>query len=375
MLTERVDSRARNKWLVAVATLAVAVLMLSNLAAPVQAAPQNVEDGELVWGVRQSFRNYITGPIAHGTITTSGGASQASGNGVFTFPNATGVYDADAGTLSAAFAGGVHFEGHSGILDVQVSNLRVEVSGTSGAIVADVVSREFIGITDAGPPITYTDVELVSLNLTGITPVVNGNSVTFSNIPSTLTAEGEPAFGGFYPAGDAFDPVSFTVVLGEGGGGEPGADSATQTITTEVVATGGLSISVAGDEVILPSPVLNGAGTALVSTGAIHEVTVTDLRSGNPGWNASGQVSDFTSATSSFSGNNLGWTPEVISTSTEQTVTPGASVPGLASPAQLGSADAGEGYGSAVLGADLELSLPTDTEPGEYSGTLTLTVI
>lgn len=155
---------------------------------------------------------------------------------------------------------------------------------------------------------------------------------------------------------------------------------AVQNITTEVLANGGLTISVANNSVALPTPLPNGNATALVASGAINPVTVTDLRLTNPGWNAKGQVTDFSGTGGTISGSGLGWTPSVTSSSTGQTVTPGSAVAagvgnGLKDASTLGSALAGAGRGTAVLGAGLNLTVPTSTAPGVYTATLTLTVI
>ena len=48
--------------------------------------------------------------------------------------------------------------------------------------------------------------------------------------------------------------------------------------------------------------------------------------------------------------------------------------PGLATPARLASANAQGRYGSAALGADLRLEVPVDTQPGTYTGMLTVTL-
>ena len=371
----------RRRWLAAFAT--VGLLSFLGAIAPVQAAPEEVEDGSLVWGVKQSFRNYIVGPIAHGHIQVSDGASQAEGNGAFTFVNASGIFDADTGAVDAAFEGTVHFQGHEGVgvpageyaLDLKIQNVRVEIEGTSGTLVADVSSKSL----SSGSIVDYPDVEFAALNLSSVTPSIDGDTVTFTAIPATLTEAGVPAFADFYTAGTELDPLTFTLTLGEGGGEpEPDPDAVTQTITTTVVASGGLSISVEDDQVALPTPELNQEGTKLVSEGALNPVTVIDLRTATPGWNVNGQVSDFTSSSDSFGGENLGWTPEVVSSSEGQTVAPGAPVApgeGIGESSVLGSAEAGEGRGTAVLGADLLLEIPTDTEPGDYTATVTLTVI
>jgi hypothetical protein len=124
----------------------------------------------------------------------------------------------------------------------------------------------------------------------------------------------------------------------------------------------------------LPNP----AGDKLISAGALNAITVVDLRLANPGWNVSGQLSNFSSTGGSLDGRYLGWTPNVVSSSAGQTVTAGAAVGagvGFTGGAPLGLAPAGQGRGTAVFGAGINLEIPTDTAPAEYSATLTLTAI
>ncbi|MFE2728622.1 family 20 glycosylhydrolase [Kitasatospora sp. NPDC059327] len=164
----------------------------------------------------------------------------------------------------------------------------------------------------------------------------------------------------------------------------PGGDplSGTQIITTTVENTGALTMTVDGAAVTLPSPELTPAGDRLATSGALNTVQVTDLRSADPGWNVNGQVTDFAAAEggASFDGSALGWTPTVVKAGDGQQVTAGQPVApatdgGVKTARLLGQAVAGHGRGTAVLGADLSLSLATTTAPGTYRATLTVTAI
>lgn len=201
------------RWRGVTIATALAAAAVVGVVGSASAAPATVTGGTVTWGVRQVFRSYIVNPmIANGSITTTAPATQAANNGVFTFPVASGSYDA-TGTTQAATSGGVAFSGHHGVLDIRLSDIRVNVSGNSGTIVADVVSRPFTDITATvpEPAVTYNDVVLGNLSLAGVTPAVSGNTVTYANVPVTLAASGVAAFGSFYAAGESFDPISFTL--------------------------------------------------------------------------------------------------------------------------------------------------------------------
>lgn len=181
------------------------VVALGLLAGPLVGTAQaaTVSGGYLDWGVKQSFRNYITGPIAHGAITTSDGATK-NADGTFRFPAASGAVDADADTAALTFTGTVAFTGHDGLLDMTVKDIRVNLTGSGGTLVADVVSKSL----SSGQLTTYDDVEFATLADTDLTGT---GTVAGTGIGATLTAAGVPAFADFYPAGTALDPVSFSV--------------------------------------------------------------------------------------------------------------------------------------------------------------------
>ncbi|WP_221323507.1 substrate-binding domain-containing protein [Actinoplanes sp. L3-i22] len=150
----------------------------------------------------------------------------------------------------------------------------------------------------------------------------------------------------------------------------PPSPDLTELITTTVEA-GTLTVSVETGDVVLPAPVLTADGEALTTSGDIRTVTVTDTRAGNPGWNVSGQITDFTDgAAHTIPAERLAWTPAVVDHLPFQHVTAG---PGavLGRPATLGSGD----NGTARLGAHIVLNAPTETLPGTYSALLTFTAI
>nr|WP_243744970.1 HtaA domain-containing protein [Streptomyces hainanensis] len=191
----------------------LAALVLAGLLAPfagvAQAAERAVAGGRLDWGIRSSFQSYVTGPIAQGSWTLSGGAATV-GQSEFRFHSARGDYDQDSGALTASYSGGVRFVGHQQEdgayeLDLTISNPTVSVSGSSGTLYADMRSKA----RGSGEITESTQVPLAALDLTGV-DLRGGTQIAVSGIPATLTAEGATAFAGYYQAGDALDPVSLT---------------------------------------------------------------------------------------------------------------------------------------------------------------------
>lgn len=158
-------------------------------------------------------------------------------------------------------------------------------------------------------------------------------------------------------------------------------------ITVQAVVPEGengvLALTVADDGSGVSLAEAANAGDRLRFTGQLPAVTVSDSRTvaqaGAGGWAVSAQAYTLSSEHRSLGAEALGWTPRAEET--RAGLTAGASVatalsdgPGLATPAQLASADATGRFGSATLGADLVLEVPVDTQPGTYTGTLTLSL-
>lgn len=140
-----------------------------------------------------------------------------------------------------------------------------------------------------------------------------------------------------------------------------------------------------------------GQGQFFRADGRLHQITVVDTRDTDPlGWTVNGTMSDFKNVDmpgESFSGNALGWTPIVTSTSDafdhdldpatsdyDQVATKGDAVapganPGLGDGQALASAANGSDLGIAELDARIKLLIPVSAPAGEYQGTLTFTVI
>ncbi|GGM86501.1 HtaA domain-containing protein [Streptomyces fuscichromogenes] len=193
----------------ALVTVLCAVVLGALLpAVTAHATSRTVQGGRLDWGVRSSFQSYVTGPIAKGSYSLTGGAATV-GSSQFRFPSATGAYDAATGAFTASFAGGVHFVGHRESdggyrLDLTLSRPTVRISGSAGTLYLDVTGKA----KGTGTVTTSTQVPFASLALGGLDMKGAGTAVVLNNVPATLTARGAESFAGYYPAGTALDPVS-----------------------------------------------------------------------------------------------------------------------------------------------------------------------
>lgn len=174
------------------------------------AAGRSVQGGRLDWGIKSSFQSYVTGPIAQGSYSLTGGAATV-GSSQFRFHSATGTYDGATGAFSSSFSGGVHFVGHKEDdgtyqLDLTISRPTVRISGGSGTLYVDITSKA----KGTGTVTTSSQVPFASLSLGGIDMKGGGNSVQLNSLPATLTSQGAQSFAGYYTAGTALDPVSLS---------------------------------------------------------------------------------------------------------------------------------------------------------------------
>ncbi|MEW2029932.1 HtaA domain-containing protein [Streptomyces roseifaciens] len=162
-------------------------------------APKGEFTGAAVdWGVRRTFREYVTGSIAQGSWKLTDGAQD--GGALFRFPDGKGTYDAEAHTLDAAFTGTVRFTGKH--LDLALSAVKVTAKDGKGTLAADVASG-------GGEP--RRNVSLVTFDAAGLQEKDGLAAVT--EAPARLTADGAKAFAGMYQEGAEMDPVSLAVPL------------------------------------------------------------------------------------------------------------------------------------------------------------------
>ncbi|MFJ5190657.1 HtaA domain-containing protein [Streptomyces sp. NPDC088394] len=194
-------------------TVALLAAVLGALlpATAAQAEGRTVQGGRLDWGIKSSFQSYVTGPVANGSWSLTGGAATVGGS-QFRFHSATGSYDPATGAFSSAFAGGVHFLGHrksdgSHELDLTISRPAVRIAGGSGTLYADVVGRD----RGTGRVTSAARVPLATLGLSGIDMKGGSTPIALRNVPATLTAQGAKSFAGYYTAGTPLDPVSLSV--------------------------------------------------------------------------------------------------------------------------------------------------------------------
>ncbi len=227
---DQTASLFRAKLVNAVATTytPAVTLTVTKAASPTRA----ITGGAMDWGVKQSFRSYVAGPIAHGAVAATDGAT-LNADGTCRFPVLGGTYTATGGKAEVRLGGTVRFTGHDSgsgpALDLKITDPELRLTAATGALVANVTSKNM----ETGQTMSYPDVVLASLDASH---GVAGGAATLglSDLPATLTDAGAPAFAGFYTAGAALDPVDATLTLGdEVTGGTPGPVASVTTMTLD----------------------------------------------------------------------------------------------------------------------------------------------
>lgn len=205
--------------------IGTAALLSAVLAAPTAAvaAPVTTEDAAaglcqvdeatLGWGMKESFRTYITGSFANGSWETGEGVTYVEpslsstgaieeGTNLFEWEAATGEISStlDGGTVS--FEGNVFFSGHGGRLSLNIGDPAIEFSDPETAYLLLA-----IGEAEAGAEVPQ--VKVAKIDLAG-TLEIEGDTLGITDATVVLTSEGAEAFNGdrgTYASGDEMDPI------------------------------------------------------------------------------------------------------------------------------------------------------------------------
>lgn len=213
-----------------------------------------------------------------------------------------------------------------------------------------------------------------------------------------MASETVPGFGTI-AAETATGGATGTAPTLSGGGSDPLFGQYPYPVDGSGVPTGVNYPTICGVSLGTGALITSGAlaGDYFTATGRVPQLTVIDTRDSDSAWTLSGSVSDFTSGANSFSGNYLGWTPQVNFTSAptlagyDQVVTAGAAVnpssaatatgvnnvpgAGLGVSRTAASANAGQGLGLAQVDTRLKLIIPLTAKNGTYTATLTFSVV
>ncbi|MEU5903201.1 HtaA domain-containing protein [Micromonospora sp. NPDC047527] len=249
-----VRSRAGTAWRRSMLWAAIVALGASAAlvgAGPASAAEAEITGGSLNWGFKSSFRSYVKTGNGNPPLAASDGAT-IKADGTFTFPSTGGTHDPATGAITAEYGGKVVFSYPAHFFTITLANPTVSVSGGSAELKADVEL-----VTNEVEPVSVHQATIATI---AGNPASSGGTVTGTNLAATLTAAGASAFNGFYAAGEALDPLSFTFTTGDA---EPAGPAVTVTPPGGLDPNGS-TITVRGSGF---DPEANGAAGFYVSFG------------------------------------------------------------------------------------------------------------
>ena len=176
------------------------------------AASQSLQDASVDWGVKSSFRRYITGPVAGGSQELTSATSNADGS--YHFTAAEGTVEAD-GSYHVKFTGSsVKYTGHHGVLEVTISDLELVIKDGQGSLYANISERPYNGNTTPNPPVQHDHTLIGTFDASSLKN--EGGQLTLAASDATkvkLSAEATSVFAGFYQAGQELDALAFSAKL------------------------------------------------------------------------------------------------------------------------------------------------------------------
>ena len=176
------------------------------------AASQSLQDASVDWGVKSSFRRYITGPVAGGSQELTGATSNADGS--YHFTATEGTVEAD-GSYHVKFTGSsVKYTGHHGVLEVTISDLELVIKDGQGSLYANISERPYNGNTTPNPPVQHDHTLIGTFDASSLKN--EGGQLTLAASDATkvkLSAEATSVFAGFYQAGQELDALAFSAKL------------------------------------------------------------------------------------------------------------------------------------------------------------------
>lgn len=178
------------------------------------ASEQSLQDVTVNWGLKKSFRSYISGPFSQGSQELTGVTTNEDGSYHFTSAEGTVAN----GEYSVTFTGSsIHYTAHHGLLEVIISDLSVTIKDGVGTVRANVQSRPYNGNTTPNELVETKNMTLGTFKASGLK--VEGNTITLPSVDEEngtrvkLSEEATGAFAGFYKAGQELDALGFSATI------------------------------------------------------------------------------------------------------------------------------------------------------------------
>ena len=194
-------------------SLIASLLVITAPVPAATAAPVEITEGSVTWGIKQSWRNYV----GDGQFLSAG--VERNEDGTFRFPVRGGSFDPDTHALTLELGGTVRFAAYCDdyqaytdcMLDSTFSELSLTIAPDRQELRGTYAGRPR---EDTSAPIeTNVDVPLVFIDASGTEPDTEGGTTRWAGLPSVASDQLI-----LYGAGTPMDPVSIEY---QGPGGAP----------------------------------------------------------------------------------------------------------------------------------------------------------
>lgn len=153
--------------------------------------------GALSWGVKDSFREYVSG-VSDGTVSVDGAGQDGTSRFIFPLVDAT-EFDTGTGLGQLRFSGSVEFSAYRGVLLVRVRDPWISMHESGGVLsIMHPAYRE---------PTTERS-EIATFDSPARSTLERANWTVAS---TRLTYDGCRALGEIYPVGTEADPFDFRI--------------------------------------------------------------------------------------------------------------------------------------------------------------------
>lgn len=208
-------------------------------------ASDGVKSGTVHWGVKQSYRNYLHGNVAKGGWKTTGVGFEGTETGsdsAFVFSAGSGG-NASATSVTVPLQGSIQFYGHDygdgPLLDMTLTDMKLQVDGTTGYFITDYVSYTSDMTSHVkGEKITGDDQAIAEISWSTV-PDFSAGTVSLEGA-TTLTGAGSDLFLAYQP-GESLDTLKIELAC-SGSSGKSNSGGGSRSYVNLPDYTDGLGI-------------------------------------------------------------------------------------------------------------------------------------
>jgi hypothetical protein len=172
------------------------------------AAAVSITGGTVTWSPRTSWLGYLAASGQADAVTATAPATYDATAMAYTLPISGGWFDKASNGAVVNTGGAADFRFTSHTIDMAFGDFTFDLAASTPKAIVTVVRAEGSPKADIG---ARKVLDLVKLN--GVTPTVSGTTVTWTDVPLTLAAEGVPLYRAYLYDSDQ-GKVTITATIG-----------------------------------------------------------------------------------------------------------------------------------------------------------------